>query len=337
MSAVRIGLDLKHEGRRFALSGADMISLAREAEDAGFESLWTNEDIGLDSFTMLSAVAQHTDRITLGTAIVNVYSRSAMQLAMAAATLDELSSGRLILGLSSGHHPWNDLGHGIPMERPLARIREYVAFLRKALSGQPFTHEGSIFRGIDSRLAFDPVRSRIPIFVAGERTRIIALAGEVADGLLINVVSPEYVGEVAIPTLQSAAREAGRDPSELEVTALVTCCVSDDPEQALKWARAMVAHRLRRSLKMLDTQPASRHDEIRRIHALVAAGDRARAEAEVSDELARSIVVAGNVDGVRAGVQRYANAGCDRIILVAYPRNRDAIERLCVLGHHLLA
>ena len=104
-----------------------MVALARRAEEAGFESLWTNEDIGFDSFTVLSAIAQHTSRIHLGTAIVNVYSRSAMQLAMAAATLDELSGGRAILGLSIGHHPWNDLGHGIPIEKPLARIREYVS------------------------------------------------------------------------------------------------------------------------------------------------------------------------------------------------------------------
>lgn len=126
-----VGIDLKHEGRRFAMSGDDMIDLARRAEGAGFESLWTNEDIGFDSFAVLSAISQHTSRIKLGTAIVNVYNRSAMQLAMAAATLDEISHGRAILGLSIGHHPWNDLGHGIPIEKPLARLREYLTFLAR--------------------------------------------------------------------------------------------------------------------------------------------------------------------------------------------------------------
>jgi hypothetical protein len=124
--AGRVGVDLKHEGRRFAMTGNDMIELARLAVGAGFESLWTNEDVGFDSFAMLSAISQHASRIRLGTAIVIVYSRSAMQVAMAAATLDELSGGRAILGLSIGHHPWNDLGHGIPIEkqrtRPPARV-----------------------------------------------------------------------------------------------------------------------------------------------------------------------------------------------------------------------
>ena len=324
----RIGIDLKHEGRRFAMSGADMVALAQRAEEAGFESLWTNEDIGFDSFTVLSAIAQHTSRIHLGTAIVNVYSRSAMQLAMAAATLDELSGGRAILGLSIGHHPWNDLGHGIPIEQPLARIREYVTFIRKALSGEAFTHDGPIFPGVDTRLAFDPARPNLPIFVAGERPKIIALAGEIADGLIINVVSPEYIADFAAEQLHSSARAAGRDPKQLELTALVTCAVADDPAEALAHARAMVAHRLRISLKMLDTQPAHRHDEIRHINTLMLAGDRDRAVAQVGEELARSIVVFGSTDEIRAGIERYFAAGATRVVCVAYPRSRDGVDRV---------
>jgi len=324
----RIGIDLKHEGRRFAMTGDDMVELGRLAEEAGFESLWTNEDVGFDSFTILSAISQHTRRIRLGTAIVNVYTRSAMQMAMAAATLHELSGGRAMLGLSIGHHPWNDLNHGIPFEKPLARVREYVTFIRRALSGQPFTHDGPLFRGVDGRLAFDPVGPLIPIHVAGERPRIIALAGELADGLLINVVSPEYVADVAAERLWSSARAAGRDAAKIELTALVTCCVAEDRADALAQARAMVAHRLRHSLKMLDTQPAQRHDEIRYLHGLMLAGERERAAAEVSEELARSIVVVGSREEILAGIDRYFAAGCTRVILVAYPRSRDAVIRM---------
>jgi 5,10-methylenetetrahydromethanopterin reductase len=260
-----------------------------------------------------------------------------MQLAMAAGTLDQLSGGRAILGISVGHHPWNDLGHGVPLEKPLARLREYVGFLRKALSGEAFTHDGPIFRGVDTRLAFDPVRSSIPLLVAGERERIISLAGEIADGLMINVVSPEYIRDVAVPTLDAAARRAGRDPSTLEVTALVTCSYSTDAAQALAWARAMVAHRLRSSLKMLDTQPAERHEEIRRVHSLMVAGDVTGARAKVSEELARSIVVAGGIDELRDGIERYAAAGCTRLILVSYPRGHDAVDRLCRAASELLS
>jgi alkanesulfonate monooxygenase SsuD/methylene tetrahydromethanopterin reductase-like flavin-dependent oxidoreductase (luciferase family) len=335
--ALRIGLDLKHEGRRFQLTGRDMIELAGAAEAAGFESVWTNEDIGFDSFAVLSAISQHTSRVALGTAIVNVYNRSAMQLAMAAATLDELSGGRAILGLSIGHHPWNDLGHGIPIEAPLARLREYVEFICKATSGRPFQHDGRLFHGVDTQLAFDPARERIPIFVAGERPRIVALAGEVADGLIINVVSPEYIANEAAERFRASARAAGRDADALELTALVTCVVDDDPGAALASARAMVAHRLRHGLKLLDTQPARRHEEIRRVHELMLAGDRERAAAEVSEDLARSLVVAGGPDEVGAGLRRYLDAGCTRVIAVAYPRSRDAVARVIAAVQPVLA
>ena len=112
----RIGIDFKDEGTGSELSARDVLDLARQAEAAGFESMWLNEDIGRDSIAMLAAISTTTKSIGVGTAIVNVYTRSAFQIAMAAATLDELSQGRARLGLSVGHHPWNDLAHGIPLE-----------------------------------------------------------------------------------------------------------------------------------------------------------------------------------------------------------------------------
>jgi alkanesulfonate monooxygenase SsuD/methylene tetrahydromethanopterin reductase-like flavin-dependent oxidoreductase (luciferase family) len=108
----------------------------------------------------------------------------------------------------------------------------------------------------------------------------------------------------------------------------VTCVVDDDPVAALGSARAMVAHRLRHGLKMLDTQPAHRHQEIRRAHELMLAGERERAASEVSEDLARSLVVAGGPDEVEAGIRRYLDAGCTRVVVVAYPRSREAVERV---------
>src|SRR5918912_3372834 len=171
----RLGIDIKYEGRQYGLTGQDFVACAQLAEQHGWESVWTNEDIGYDSLALLTAASQRTSAIRLGTAIVNVYNRSALQLAMGAATLDELSGGRAMLGLSVGHHPWNDLGHGIPLEAPLARLREYVVFLRKALSGEPFRHNGRVFRGVDTQLDFAPVRPNLPILIAGERPRMVAL------------------------------------------------------------------------------------------------------------------------------------------------------------------
>lgn len=322
------GIDIKQEGREYGLTSRDIVELASLAERAGFESLWTNEDIGYDSLAVMAAASQRTSQILLGTAIVNVYTRSAMQLAMAAGTLDELSGGRALLGLSVGHHPWNDLGHGIPLEAPVARLREYVAFLRKALSGQAFTHDGRFFQGIDTQLHFEPLRAAIPIHVAAGGPQMVRLAGEVSDGLIVNMLSAESIQSDVAPRFRAAARGAGRNPDDLEITALVTCCVSHDGEEALAHARKTFIYRIRRGLRMLEHQPEKYHDEIRYLYGLIQDGKSQQAAAEASEALVSTVMNAGNANDVWAGIQRYFAAGCTRVVAVAYPRGRADVERM---------
>lgn len=328
-TALQIGVDLKDEGRGSVFSTQDVLECGRAAERLGFDSVWLDESIGRDSTAMLAAMSQVTSRIGLGTAIMNVYSRSALQVSMAAATVDELSDGRLVLGLSVGHHPWNDLGHGIPLEAPVARLREYVEFLRKALSGQRFTHDGFVFKGVDTKLGFTPRRTHVPIYVGGERPRMIALAGTVADGLLVNVVGPEYVANVAAEQFHAAARKAGRHPDQLELMAIVTCCLDDDPARALQFARDVAVSRLRGSLeKRLATLAPQFHDEVRELKALIDEGREEQAQREASPDLLRSFLVAGNAEVICDGIERYFKAGCTRVLLASAPRDRAHVVRL---------
>jgi 5,10-methylenetetrahydromethanopterin reductase len=104
-TSLRIGLDLKDEGHGSVLSGQDFLDCAQAAERLGYDSVWVDENIVRDSTALLGAMSQVTSRVELGTAIMNVYSRSALQISMAAASIDDLSDGRLVLGLSVGHHP----------------------------------------------------------------------------------------------------------------------------------------------------------------------------------------------------------------------------------------
>ena len=323
-----IGIDIKHEGREYGLTSLDYMALAEQAERAGFESFWTNEDIGYDSLALMSAASQRTERIKLGTAIVNCYTRSAFQLAMATATLDELSGGRAVIGISTGHTPWNDLGHGMPIEAPVARLREYVEFLKKALTGDPFTHDGRFFPGVDTQLHFEPVRRTVPIHIAAARPQMTKLAGEVADGIILNVVTADYVRNTVLDRFCSAARDAGRDTDALEVTALVTCCVSDDREEAINQARQTFAFRIRRNLGMLDILSPEYHEETRYLHNLIQEGKTAQAESEASETLVTQIMNAGSPDDVWNGLQKYFDAGCTRVVAVAYPRGRLDIERM---------
>jgi alkanesulfonate monooxygenase SsuD/methylene tetrahydromethanopterin reductase-like flavin-dependent oxidoreductase (luciferase family) len=324
-----IGIDFKDEGLGSELSAQDVLELARLAELAGFESVWLNEDIGRDSVAMLAAVSMATKSIGIGTAIINVYTRSAFQIAMAAATLDELSAGRTRLGLSVGHHPWNDLAHGIPIEAPLARLREYVQFIRKALSGERFTHDGRFFTGVNSRLGVKPRRANLPIFVGATRPRMVAVAGEVADGLLTNVVSPYYIANFSAQQFRDAARQAGRDPNQLELTAIATCCASDERAEALMHARATFMQRFRSNPdRMIGTQAPEFHDELHALKKLVEGGEFARAQEQVSEGLATSFVAAGDGASIRRTIDGYFAAGCTRVIVAPFPRGRESVERL---------
>jgi 5,10-methylenetetrahydromethanopterin reductase len=324
-----IGIDFKDEGTGSVLTAQDVLQLSHQAEAGGFESMWLNEDIGRDSFAMLSAIATTTQSIGLGTAIVNVYTRSAFQIAMAAATLDELSQGRARLGLSVGHHPWNDLAHGIPLEAPLARLREYVQFIRKALSGKPFTHEGRLFSGVNSKLGVGWTRADLAIYVGGTGPRMVALAGEVADGLLTNVVSPYYIANFTAQQFYDSARKAGRDPGRLELTAIATCCAHDDRAMAVRYARATFMQRFRSHPdRMIATQRPEYREELLALKDLVNRGEIERAEEQVSEPLATSFVAAGNAADLRRALADYFSAGCTRVIVAPFPRGRASAERL---------
>lgn len=327
--AVRLGIDLKNEGGSHQLSTAEILECATLAERLGFESVWLNEDVGYDSLALLSALATQTHTLGLGTAIVNVYNRSPMQIAMGAATVDELSGGRLTLGLSVGHHPWNDLAHGTSLEAPVSRIRESVEFVRQALSGRPFTYDGQFFSGVRTQLGVRPVRDHLPVYIGGERPRMIEAAAATADGLLINVVPFDYLATVAVPRFHQAAREAGRDPAGLDVMAIVTCSYTDDPAEARRLSREAFVGRLRGDPeKRLATIPPRFKEEVLRLATLVRQGDVRRAIDEADDDLVSQFTVAGTVTEIRAALERYVAAGCTRLAVASYPRDSASVQRL---------
>jgi len=312
-----LGVHLKDDGE---LGNAALLDCAHLAEELGFSAVTMNEDVGHDSFALLGALARETQRITLGTAIVNVYTRSAMQLAMGAATVDDLSGGRALLGLSVGHHPWNDQYHGIPLEAPLPRLREYVAFLRGVLSGEEYHHEGKVFRGVSTKLHFPPLRSDLPIHVGGDRAGILKVAGEIADGAILNVVSPGYIESFAADRFFSSAEAVGRDPSTLELTAIVTCCLTPDRDEAIARAKRSFVRRIGTNPeKMADTRGAEAKVEIAHLAELIAAG---RAE------LVTDTIAIGETSDIEKAVDRFYRAGCTRVLLASSPFTKEHISQL---------
>ena len=213
----------------------------RLADDAGVDVVWVPEAWGRDCFTMLALFARETQQIELGTGIVNTYSRTPAALAQHFATLDELSSGRMIIGLGTSGYRVIEHWHGVPFQPPLTRLREYVEIIRMILSGEPLKYEGKVFnlqRGF--RLRFQPVRSEIPIFIASLTPKSVAQTAAIADGWMPVLIPLEKLGQ-EISKVRQMAQDAGRDPKSLTVRSPGSVAVTDDVEKVRHDNKAHVA------------------------------------------------------------------------------------------------
>lgn len=223
---------------------ANVVQVAQEAERVGFDSIWVAESWGNDAFTYLAWVAAHTHRVRLGTGVVQIAARTPSATAMAAMTLDHLSGGRLILGLGVSGPQVVEGWYGRPSDKPLARTREYVEIIRRALRREgpltndgplyplPYRGEGSVGLGKPLKIMTHPLRSEIPIFFGAEGPKNVTQTAEIADGWLPLYYSP-YRQEVYADQL------AGAKPG-FEITALAMMSITDDVAAGLWPVRAML-------------------------------------------------------------------------------------------------
>src|SRR4051812_47868815 len=197
---MELGVHIGYWG--LGLTRQDQQDIAQEAERLGYDSLWTAEAYGSDAATILGWLAGLTSKIKLGSAIFQMPGRSPAMTAMTAATLDNLSNGRMILGLGSSGPQGAEGWHGQPFAKQLARTREYVEILRKALARERLEYHGDIYElplpdgpGKALKLMIAPVQERIPIYIAAIGPKNTQLTGEIADGWMPTFFSPEHVGE----------------------------------------------------------------------------------------------------------------------------------------------
>ena len=234
---MRLGLSIGYSG---ASMGA-VLPLVEHADRIGLDSVWAAEAYGSDAVTVLGFLAARTERIRLGTGIMQIPARTPAATAMTAMTLDALSGGRLLLGLGMSGPQVVEGWHGVAYGKPLGRTREYVDVIRRALAREePLAYAGEHYRipydGADAtglgkplRSILHPVRPAVPIYLAAIGPRNVALAAEIADGWLPILYSPEREHVFATPLAEGAAR-AGRDPADLDVAATVYVAHGDDVE-----------------------------------------------------------------------------------------------------------
>jgi 5,10-methylenetetrahydromethanopterin reductase len=219
---------------------ADLVALAEEVERLGYHYLWVNDErLERDPFTVLAAIAQRTERIQIGPGVTNPYSRHPALIATAMATLDELSGGRAVLGLGAGGT--NHRALGIERESPVTALRQGIELIRGLWAGSTMSIAGSVVRAREARLDFPAPRAGIPIYIGGRGPRVLGLAGELADGVIVGNVATREGWSYALDRIAAGASRAGRDVSEIRLTAWLYACLADDAEDALNAIRPMAA------------------------------------------------------------------------------------------------
>jgi F420-dependent oxidoreductase-like protein len=333
---MRLGVSIGYWG--LGLTADDQLQIVQEAERLGYGSVWTSEAYGSDAATILGWLAAGTERIGLGSAIFQMPARSAAMTAMTAATLDQLSDGRMLLGIGSSGPQVAEGWHGQRFARQLQRTREYVAVVRMALDRQRVEFKGETVElplpdgpGKALKLTIAPVQERIPIYLAAIGPRNITLAGEIADGWLPFFFSPEHVAEFR-PRLEEGAAASGRDLEGFDMAPTVMVQVSDDVDAARDTMRPVLAlyvggmgSRERNFYNQL-VQRYGFEEAAREVQDLYLEGKREEAAAALPAELIDSVTLCGPADVVRDRLAVYREAGVGTLIVS--PMAFDAAERL---------
>ncbi len=312
----------------------EIASLAAAAEAAGFGGLWKGETNNRDPLTLLAACAPSTGHIALGTGVVHMLARSPVAAGMAAATLNDLSGGRLILGIGVANATLGTW-HGTSFAHPVSMARDYLTILRQTYSGQRVSHAGTQFTASGFRYGGTVPQTPLRILLAGLGPRMAQLAGEIADGVLINMATPDAVAEIAGWAKEGAAA-AGRDPESLEIAIKVRVAVNADLAAANKALQPVIATYTRAAGY---TGMLNRHGfaaDLQRIDAAWSESGFGAAIRAVDDDMIRrmpTLAVRG-VNEVPARLQPYIDAGATRILLplVATSPDVDAETRAFIKG-----
>jgi F420-dependent oxidoreductase-like protein len=316
---MKLGVHIGYWG--LGLTREDQLEIAQEAERLGYDSIWTAEAYGSDAATILGWLAGQTTRIKLGSAIFQMPARSAAMTAMTAATLDQLSDGRMLLGIGSSGPQVAEGWHGQRFAKQLQRTREYIAVVRMALARERVQFEGETLTlplpdgpGKALKLTISTVQERIPIYLAAIGPKNTALAGEIADGWIPTLLSPEHLPHLR-ESLEEGAARAGRSLEGFDIAPTVNVFITDDAEAARNAMRPFIAlyvggmgSRDKNFYNAL-VQRYGFEDAAREVQDLYLEGKRDEAMAALPDELIDLVSLCGPKDRVRERLRIYAEAG----------------------------
>ena len=274
------------------------------AEELGYESCYVTHIAARDSLAVCLWYAAQTKRIRLGTGVVPIYTRTPAAMAQEAATIDELSGGRFTLGLGVSHRPVVEAWHGQTIDKPLAEMREYLGIVRAILRGED--PSGGKKWSTHLRLSGMATRPEQPLYIAGLSPKMLRLAGEIADGVVLWLCTSQYVRDVVVPEVAAGREKAGKTMDGFDIVAAVPSACTDDPVAALDEMRsaAQPYFGLPFYRAMIERSGFSTD--------------------EVTDEFLHALTAIGSEDDVQAGLQ--ATATPERRCPASHP-SRERISK----------
>jgi probable F420-dependent oxidoreductase len=283
------------------------ITRVKLADSLGYESVYTTHVAGRESLTVLTAYALATERIRVGSGVVPIYTRTPATLAQTAATIDELSGGRFTLGVGVSHRPVVEFWHGQTIDKPASEMREYVAIVRAILRGEnppPGEKWQSAFRlsGLDPR-------PELPIYIAALSPLMLRLAGEIADGVILWLCNPNYIRDEVVPQVRAGRERAGKTLDGFSIVAAVPGGITADRAAAYDAMRTDLLPYFGLPFYRAMLERSGFGEDIAAFDA--AGGEVDGMRAAISDAFLQVLTAIGDEDEVRAGIERYRDAGAD--------------------------
>jgi alkanesulfonate monooxygenase SsuD/methylene tetrahydromethanopterin reductase-like flavin-dependent oxidoreductase (luciferase family) len=294
------------------------VQRVEHAEGLGYDSVYVTHIAARDPLFVLAAYASGTERIRLGTGVTPIYARTPVATAQAAATLDELSGGRMVLGLGISHRVTVENWYGQEIEKPVRDMRDYVGVVRAILRGQE-PPESERFPTKFQFMGYE-AREDLQIYVAALSPAMLRLAGELGDGVVLWLCVPGYIEEVVIPEVTKGRERAGKDLEGFDVVAAVPSAVTEDVDAARATLRADLIPYFSLPFYRAMIERAGFEDDVKGFDTAMERGDTGSATAAISDRFLGELAAVGDPDTARRTVRRYRDVGATSPCVGAIPR-----------------
>ena len=286
------------------------------AEELGYDSVWISEVNGPDAVTTMCGIASRTKTITIATGVMCIYLRDPLLMAMTANSLVDFAGRRLILGLGTSTQVVVELWHGLKWDHPLGKTESYVGLVRKLLAGERVKEDG-LYRLSGAQMT-SPANGQVPIFLGALNRKMLRLAGSIADGVILNFPTLPYT-RWAIEHIQQGIADAGRQRSDVNVTAFLRTTVTGEPASAIPAYRAeLLTYVLSPVYRRVFTQDGY-GEACDAVNDKWASGDRAGALAALPDQVVLDHSVIGSETECRTRFQEFRHAGVDNAVVFAMP------------------